>query len=76
MKTSFPPRKFLRSTSVLITLPALESPGFSEALIEHASRRPCGFADEELVSTIVEQGKKKDFALRDFIHTRVSIRQY
>ncbi len=56
--------------------PAKLALGFFDALIEYALGRPCGFADEELMSTMVEEGKKKDFALRKFIHTLVSSRQF
>jgi hypothetical protein len=56
--------------------PAKLARGFSEALIEYALGRPCGFADEDLVARILEQAEKKDFALREFIQALVSSRQF
>lgn len=34
--------------------------------------RPCGFTDEELTTTIVNQARQKDFATREFIHAIVA----
>jgi hypothetical protein len=56
--------------------PAKLARGFSEALIEYALGRPCGFADEELVTRMLEQAEKKEFALREFIQALVSSRQF
>ena len=46
--------------------------GFTEALIEYALGRPCGFTDEELVSTIVSRAREQDYALREFLHAIVA----
>jgi hypothetical protein len=46
--------------------------GFTEALIEYALGRPCGFSDEELTSAIVRQTQKKNFAMGEFIHALVA----
>lgn len=50
--------------------------GFSEALIEYALGRPVGFRDEPLVDSIVSQSRKKDLAMREFIHALVSSREF
>ncbi len=46
--------------------------GFTEALIEYALGRPFGFTDEDLATSIVNQAREKDFALREFIHALVA----
>jgi uncharacterized protein DUF1585 len=46
--------------------------GFTEALIEYALGRPCGFTDEDVASSIVNRAREKDFALREFIHALVA----
>lgn len=46
--------------------------GFSEALIEYALGRPCGFTDASLVEKMVEDAKAEDFALRRFILSLVT----
>jgi hypothetical protein len=45
--------------------------GFTEALIEYALGRPCGFSDDELVQGILRQAAGKDFSIREFIHAIV-----
>jgi cytochrome c553 len=42
--------------------------GFTEALIEYALGRPCGFSDDELVQGIVQRAATKGFSIREFIH--------
>ena len=49
---------------------------FSEALIEFGLGRPPGFRDEPLVDEMVAQAGKKNFAMREFIHTLVSSREF
>jgi hypothetical protein len=50
--------------------------GFSSALIEYALGRPCGFSDEPLIETMLEQSAKKDFAIREFIHSLVKSKEF
>lgn len=50
--------------------------GFSEALIEYALGRPCGFSDEPLVDNLLHQTKEKNFASRAFIHALVNSREF
>lgn len=46
--------------------------GFTEALIEYALGRPCGFSDEELIISIVNQAHDKDYAVRAFVQALVA----
>jgi hypothetical protein len=50
--------------------------GFTEALIEYALGRPCGFTDEELATTIVRQARAKNFTIREFIIALVQSSQF
>ena len=50
--------------------------GFSSALVEYALGRPCGFADEPLLETMLSQSGKKDLAVREFIHTLVASNEF
>ncbi|MCE9631899.1 MAG: DUF1592 domain-containing protein [Planctomycetia bacterium] len=45
--------------------------GFTEALVEYALGRPCGFSDDELVKDIVQRAGSKGFSIREFIHAIV-----
>ena len=42
--------------------------GFTEALIEYALGRPCGFSDEDLVKGVVKRAAANGFSIREFIH--------
>jgi hypothetical protein len=46
--------------------------GFTEALIEYALGRPCGFTDEDLAISIVNRARANNFAIREFIHALVA----
>jgi hypothetical protein len=46
--------------------------GFTEALLEYALGRPCGFADDELVQQIVSRARAKDWQLREFFQALVA----
>ncbi len=50
--------------------------GFSAALIEYALGRPCGFSDDPLLETMLHQAAKKDFAIREFIHSLVKSKEF
>ncbi len=41
--------------------------GFSEALVEYALGRPCGFSDDELVRHIVNRASGRGFSVKEFI---------
>lgn len=45
--------------------------GFVEHLVEYALGRPCGFSDEELVATILDASKPKQYTPRAVIHALV-----
>jgi hypothetical protein len=48
----------------------------TEALVEYGLGRPCGYADEELVATILSQAKAKDWQLREFIQALVASQEF
>lgn len=50
--------------------------GIAEGLIEYALGRPVGFSDEDLVAAVVSKAKKKDFAIREFIHATVGSKEF
>jgi len=45
--------------------------GFTEALIEYALGRPCGFSDDELVNAIVKRAASRGFSVKEFIQAVV-----
>ncbi|MEY2600289.1 MAG: hypothetical protein RLZZ142_2548, partial [Verrucomicrobiota bacterium] len=50
--------------------------GFSTALVEYALGRPCGFSDEPLLESMQQQAKRRNFAVREFIHALVGSREF
>jgi len=50
--------------------------GFSEACIEYALGRPCGFSDEPLVESMVGRARAKGLALREFVQALVASREF
>jgi hypothetical protein len=50
--------------------------GFSNALVEYALGRPCGFSDEPLLDSIQKQAANKNFAAREFVHALVRSREF
>ena len=50
--------------------------GVAEGLIEYALGRPVGFSDEALVAAVIDRAKKKDFAIREFVHAIASSREF
>ncbi|MEY5025752.1 MAG: hypothetical protein RLZZ244_1280, partial [Verrucomicrobiota bacterium] len=46
--------------------------GFTEALIEYALGRPCGFSDQELVQQILQRARQKDFEMHEFFQALVA----
>jgi hypothetical protein len=50
--------------------------GFCSALIEYSLGRPCGFSDEALVESVVDQAEKKGFATREFLHALVQSKAF
>jgi mono/diheme cytochrome c family protein len=50
--------------------------GFTLALLEYALGRPVGFRDEPLITDILQETSKKDFALREFILALVRSQEF
>lgn len=50
--------------------------GFTEALLEYALGRPCGFSDDALVEAIVKRAAAKDYSVREFIHAVVQSKAF
>jgi hypothetical protein len=50
--------------------------GFSNALVEYALGRPCGFSDEPLLADLLRQTREKDFAAREFILALVRSKEF
>lgn len=48
----------------------------TEALVEYALGRPCGYADEELVATILARAKAKEWQLREFFQAVVASKEF
>jgi hypothetical protein len=65
-------KDYFELREILASKPEQLARGFTEALIEYALGRPCGFSDEDLATSIVEQARQHDFALREFIHALVA----
>jgi hypothetical protein len=45
--------------------------GLTSSLVEYGLGRPCGFSDDALVESIVQQARKQNFSLRAFLHALV-----
>jgi hypothetical protein len=65
-------RDFFELRDCIAAKPENFARGFTEALIEYALGRPCGFSDQDLVDGIVQRARDKDFAIREFFHALVS----
>jgi len=50
--------------------------GFCSALIEYALGRPCGFSDEGLLESVLDQCEKKGFATREFLHALIQSKEF
>lgn len=50
--------------------------GFTEALLEYALGRPCGFSDDALVEAIVKRAAAKDYSVRAFIDAVVQSKAF
>ena len=50
--------------------------GFTEALLEYALGRPCGFSDDVLVKAIVARAAAKDYSIRELIHAVVQSKAF
>ena len=50
--------------------------GFAAALVEYALGRPCGFSDETLIDSLVEQARGQRFGMRTFVRSLVNSREF
>lgn len=50
--------------------------GFTEALVEYALGRPCGFSDEPLVEAIVAKATTKGGGVREYIRALVASKEF
>ncbi len=50
--------------------------GFSAALVEYALGRPCGFSDEPLLDAMLQESRRKNSAVREFVHALVRSREF
>jgi hypothetical protein len=67
-----PFRNYFELRELIAAKPEAFARGFTEALIEYGLGRPCGFSDQELVSEILQQAAKKDFALHEFFQAFIA----
>ena len=69
-------RDFFELRDRIAERPETFARGFTEALIEYALGRPCGFSDAELADEIVRKAKAEDYHARAFIRALVESRQF
>ena len=50
--------------------------GFAEALVSYALGRPASFSDRELIDSMVERAKQKNYAAREFVHALIQSKQF
>jgi len=64
-------KDFFELRKMIASKPEAFATGFTEALLEYALGRPCGFSDDELVKAIVKRAADKDYSVREFVHAVV-----
>ena len=62
---------FFELRSIVAARPEQFARGFTAALIQYALGRPCGFGDEPLIDSIVNDARSHGFGTRSFIHALV-----
>jgi hypothetical protein len=62
---------FFELRSIVAARPKQFARGFTAALIQYALGRPCGFGDEPLIDSIVDDARSDGFGTRSFIHALV-----
>lgn len=50
--------------------------GFAAALVEYALGRPCGFSDELLLESLIEQTRPHGFGMRSFVRALVNSKEF
>jgi hypothetical protein len=61
---------------IVATKSAAFARGFSIAILEYALGRPRSYRDEPLIAEMVDQSRRKDFAMREFIHILVNSKEF
>ncbi len=67
---------FFELRGIIAAQPDAFATGFTEALLEYALGRPCGFSDDVLVKAIVARAAAKDYSIREFIHAVVQSKAF
>lgn len=67
---------FFELRGIVAARPEQFARGFSAALIQYALGRPCGFGDEPLIDSIVNDARSDGFGTRSFIHALVQSRAF
>jgi cytochrome c553 len=69
-------KDFFELREIIASKPENFATGFTEALLEYALGRPCGFSDDDLVKAIVKRAADKEYSVRVFIHAVVQSREF
>jgi hypothetical protein len=69
-------KDYFELRDIIASRPENFARGLSEHLIAYALGRPFGFTDEDLVASMVDRARSRDFAMREFIHTLVGSKQF
>lgn len=69
-------KDFFELRALIAAQPEAFATGFTEALLEYALGRPCGFSDDVLVKAVVARAAAKDFSVREFIHAVVQSKAF
>ena len=69
-------KDFYELREIIASRPEAFATGFTEALLEYALGRPCGFSDDDLVKAIVKRAADKDYSVREFVHAVVQSRAF
>jgi hypothetical protein len=67
---------FFELRGIVAARPEQFARGLTAALIQYALGRPCGFGDEPLIDSIVNDARSHEFGTRSFIHALVQSRSF
>jgi mono/diheme cytochrome c family protein len=67
---------FFELRGIVAARPEQFARGFTAALIQYALGRPCGFGDEPLIDSIVNDARSHGFGTRSFIHALVQSQSF
>jgi hypothetical protein len=65
-------KDYFELRDIVASKPEQLARGLTEALIEYALGRPVGFSDEDLATSIVQQARGKNFAIREFVQALIA----